>query len=57
MGFMTQPTDFTALTPSQIAKAEREERLAKRLRDNLRRRKAVARKHKTNPAPPSSDTD
>lgn len=54
---MTQPTDFTALTPSQIAKAEREERLAKRLRDNLRRRKAVARKHKTNPAPPSSDTD
>lgn len=53
---MTDPKDFTVLTPSQIAKAERDERLAKRLRDNLRRRKAVIRKHKSeNPQSGSPD--
>ncbi|ADL01558.1 hypothetical protein MMB232_02128 [Brevundimonas subvibrioides] len=31
----------TARTPEQIAKSERAHRLAKALRDNLRRRKAV----------------
>lgn len=38
------PADTTAPAPrtaEQIAKAERTERLAKALRDNLRRRKAV----------------
>jgi len=43
---MTKSSNFTVLTPSEIAKAEREARLAERLRANLRRRKDVARKHK-----------
>ena len=43
---MTKPPNFTTLTPAQIAKAERDARLAERLRANLRRRKDVARKHK-----------
>ena len=45
---MTGPPDppvdgpvVKAMTPEQVAKAERATRLAKALRDNLRRRKAV----------------
>ena len=52
---MTEPTDVpappivdpavpAAPTPEQVAKAERTARLAKALRDNLRRRKAAAPK-------------
>lgn len=44
---MTEPTNFTLPTAAQTAKAKREARLAEQLRANLRRRKAVVRKHKS----------
>ena len=54
---MTNPPNFTALTPAQIAKAERDARLAERLRANLRRRKDVKRKHKGQDVDRGEDKD